>query len=369
MNRHNPLGYIHPLAGSSIFHLLNLYFKSGGVDRLYLAKILLISVMSLLTTPLIILEKIRFERRITRTKIEDSPIFIVGHWRSGTTYLHNLLNCDSQFGYLNTLQSFRASEIYLIARKAIERVAKKQFPMERPMDRVKITADSPQEEEFALANSSTYSFYHGFYFPQQMWQLFNRFVLLDRQSEPIKEKWKKLYWRQLQKMTLSSGNKRLIIKNPVNTARIKLLLELFPKAKFIHIYRDPHIVYVSTKRMYQKMIDTWGLQDISEVAISENILYFYRAMMQEYLRAKTAIPTQSLIEIKYEHFIGCELEYLAYIYQQFDLSNWEEVQQQFQLYLQSQSEYRRNNYQLDNKTVSLIKSHWQFALQEWQYSI
>ena len=34
------------------------------------------------------------------------PLFILGHWRSGTTLLHNLLAIDDQFGYPNLYQVF-----------------------------------------------------------------------------------------------------------------------------------------------------------------------------------------------------------------------------------------------------------------------
>ena len=368
ISRHNLFGYLHPLSGSSIFHLLNLLLKSGGVARQHLAKTIVISAMSCLTTPLIFLETKKFEREISRVQLESPPIFIIGHWRSGTTHLHNLMSRDPQFGYLNTLQAFRASEIYLIAQKAIERITIKQFPMERPMDKVKIEASSPQEEEFALANSSAYSFYHGFYFPQKMRQLFEQFVLLDRQDENIQTQWKKLYLRQLKKMAFSCKNKRLLIKNPVNTGRIRVLLELFPEAKFIHIYRHPYSIYVSTKKMYQKLLSTWGLQSISSEAIEENILWFYQAMMQEYLTTKTAIPAKNLVEIKYEDFVGNEVKYLAEIYQQFELPNLTIALKEFELYLQSQSKYQRNNYQLNEKAIAKIERHWQFAFQEWQYS-
>jgi omega-hydroxy-beta-dihydromenaquinone-9 sulfotransferase len=361
-------GYLHPLSGSSIFHLLNLLLKNGGVSHQYLPKIIVILVMSCLTTPLILLEKQKFERKIADTQLKYAPIFIIGHWRSGTTHLHNLISRDPQFGYLNTLQAFRASEISLIAKKPIEQIAKKQFPLERPMDRVKIEADSPQEEEFALANSSAYSFYHGFYFPQKMRQLFEQFVFLDRQNKTIKQQWEKLYIQQIKKIAFSSDNKRLIIKNPVNTGRIKVLLELFPEAKFIHIYRNPYSTYISTKKMYQKILNTWSLQNISDEAIEENILWFYQVIMQEYLTTKALIPEKNLVEIKYEDFVGNEIKYLTDIYQQFELPNFTIALKEFELYLQSQSKYERNNYQLDEDTIAKVERHWQFALQEWQYS-
>ena len=33
--------------------------------------------------------------------------------------------------------------------------------------------------------------------------------------------------------------KRIVLKSPAHTARVRVLLELFPKARFVHIIRDP----------------------------------------------------------------------------------------------------------------------------------
>ncbi|MEO8269188.1 MAG: sulfotransferase, partial [Aureliella sp.] len=45
-------------------------------------------------------------RRIRETQITAPPIFILGHWRSGTTLLHEMLVGDPQFACPNTFQCF-----------------------------------------------------------------------------------------------------------------------------------------------------------------------------------------------------------------------------------------------------------------------
>src|SRR5688572_1687594 len=44
-----------------------------------------------------LLQHLWFGRYIEGTRIETPPVFIVGHWRSGTTLLHELLSHDSRF--------------------------------------------------------------------------------------------------------------------------------------------------------------------------------------------------------------------------------------------------------------------------------
>ena len=51
---------------------------------------LIVSGCSLLNSLLTLLQNAFLGRKIAATKIEHDPIFIVGHWRSGTTMLHEL---------------------------------------------------------------------------------------------------------------------------------------------------------------------------------------------------------------------------------------------------------------------------------------
>ena len=42
-------------------------------------------------------------RKIADKPLEMDPVFILGHWRSGTTFMHNVFSCDKHFGYNTTL--------------------------------------------------------------------------------------------------------------------------------------------------------------------------------------------------------------------------------------------------------------------------
>lgn len=41
----------------------------------------------------------------------------------------------------------------------------------------------------------------------------------------------------------------LLIKSPVHTARVRLVLGLFPRARFLYIHRDPYEVFQSAVHM------------------------------------------------------------------------------------------------------------------------
>ncbi|MEM1171564.1 MAG: sulfotransferase [Cyanobacteria bacterium P01_H01_bin.35] len=359
----------HPLCGGSFINWIKLVISNGGIDSQYIPRALSVSQESLLTIPLRILEQVKFGKKIEDLSLEFSPIFIVGHWRSGTTYLLNLLAQDKNLGYISRLQGFRGSEIFLSAYELAKRWAEEDFNRNRISDNIIMSANFPCEEEFALANSSSYSFYLGFYFPKNITKIFERNVLFEGLDEKEKKEWKKVYQRLIKKITLSAEGKRLVLKNPLNTARIPILLEMFPEAKFIHIYRNPYKVYASTNQLFKRLIKAMVFQNVSEADIEKNIIFFYQQMMQKFLDDKKMIEPENLVEIKYEDFIGNEMAELKRIYTNLNLSGFAEAEYEFKKSLESQKNYQVNQYVLDRETIDTITKEWRFTLEEWQYSL
>ncbi|MHA1504591.1 MAG: sulfotransferase, partial [Candidatus Heimdallarchaeota archaeon] len=153
------------LTGTSIWNWLKLQWENRfKIDIKLTHKFLVIWFMILISTPAIWWEKLVYNRLIKKTKIEKPPIFILGHWRSGTTYLHMLLTQDQQFGYASNLQTIFPL-VFLGSRWFYAKLLEDSMPKQRRQDNFKLGIDQPGEEEFALANMSTESFYHGIPFP------------------------------------------------------------------------------------------------------------------------------------------------------------------------------------------------------------
>ncbi|HSG71557.1 MAG TPA: sulfotransferase, partial [Planctomycetaceae bacterium] len=72
--------------------------------------------LSLLGTPLRLQERLSLERRRALSSMMQPPLFLIGHWRSGTTHLHNLMTCDSQFGYMSLRHCITADSFLTIPR-------------------------------------------------------------------------------------------------------------------------------------------------------------------------------------------------------------------------------------------------------------
>lgn len=356
-----------PLALSSFKNWLELIIKHPKIDFKYIPRALLVSFLSFSTIPLRILESIRLKEQIKNLEITQDPIFILGHWRSGTTHLHNLMSLDENFGYISTFQAL-APGFFLTKGKLLKTILGLMLPYNRPMDKVKMSIDYPQEEEFALANVSPFSFYHGWYFPKNMRKYFDNFVLFKNITQQTKEEWKKVYLDIIKKATISE-NKRLLLKSPTNTARIKILLEIFPNAKFVHIYRNPYSVYSSTKKLYSSLLPVCELQTINEADIEANILYFYQETMQKFMQEKWLIPEGNLVEVKYEDLETQPLVQLSRIYQKLDLPGFEQTEAKFAKYLNERQSYKKNQYTLSEQAIAKISQAWSFTIDMWDYDV
>ena len=120
---------------------------------------------SILLTPFTLLESAIYAAPIRRHKMKKDPVFIIGHWRSGTTYLQNLLSKDKQFGWCDPVSTTTFCNSYLL-KPLVAKVQRNVLKDARPMDNMEYKLDLPMEDVFALNLISTHSIIHLLAFPQ-----------------------------------------------------------------------------------------------------------------------------------------------------------------------------------------------------------
>lgn len=338
------------------------------IERRYMPKATTLLLVSALTAPWRIAERVMYRSKIEATPIEYPPIFIVGHWRSGTTWLHQLLSLDERFGYVTMFQTI-APGLLNIGQRTIKPLLRSMIPEGRPGDGMKMTVDGPQEEEHALLNMSPMGFYHHFTFPQQQRELFQHSVLMDDISVSDLETFKSVYQYTMKAATRHSHGKQLVVKNPPNTGRIPILLAMFPNAKFIHIYRNPYTVYFSTMKLYKGVHEFSQLQSISDEQLSEDILYFYDAMMHKFFEDKALIPDENFSEVRFEHLEQDPVGEIKRLYDELNLGGFEAMQPYVEQEMDARKGYRKNRFQHDPATLALLRERWGFAIDRWGYDI
>jgi len=233
---------------------------------------------SLVSYPFAIIESI-ISSILHRKNMEKEPLFILGFWRSGTTYLQNMLCKDEQFAYLNTITAY--SNNYCMLLKPIVSAYMKKYSNDfRFMDNMECKIDSPCEEEFAFGNRTTKSIVHMSVFPENF-ELYKKFAFFENLSDRELKKWKKDYNKIIKKVYFLNHKKQLLLKSPDNTCHAKELSEMFPTSKFVYIYRNPYKVICSFKHTVIKMIEYFSFQEMpEEERVEDFVIDLYKEVMR-----------------------------------------------------------------------------------------
>jgi omega-hydroxy-beta-dihydromenaquinone-9 sulfotransferase len=353
---------ISTLLGSTIGNFWRA-IRYGRVDPAYYHKVFLTSLVCLFARPFHLWERLK-DRNLRPD--DESPLFILGHWRSGTTFLHNLLCQDPNTSYVTTYQSVFPNNMY--SKLLFKPFMRWNIPDKRPSDDVKLHVDFPQEDGFAMANILP-AFYHFFYFPDAYKALFDENVVFKHRSKKDIEKWQAAYRKLIAKAKANTSGQNIMLKNPANTARIDKILELYPKARFIHIYRNPVAVYLSSKKFFQLMIPTLQLQKTTPEQIEDMVFDLYARLMHAYFEQKSLIPSGRLVEISFELFEKAPLNYAEKIYQQLGIEGWQQALPYFEQYLEDLGGYKKSVYRISQKELDRIMTEWSFAFSELGYQV
>ena len=360
----------HPLSGGTLGNWFRLLARYGGsIEGRSRVRAVGITLCTLLCTPFRAYETLRYRRQIARQTLDPPPVFIIGHWRSGTTHLHNLMLQDPAWGSISLLQC-AIPTFYLTLRRPLTAYLSPRVPDVRPMDNVPTGLDEPMSEDFAMVGWSDLTHYVGYFFPKRLDETFRRTVLFEGVSEREKRHWGEAYRWMLKKSALAADGKRLLLKNPPNTARIREILRLFPDAKFIHVYRNPFSVYASTCRLMEKFLWRFSFQQqYDRRGMEDAVLRRYRQLMERYDAEKDLVPPGNLIEVRHEDSVSDPVGTVARIYEELQLPGFEAIRPRLSAYAESIRDYRMNVYDFDAETIAKVRHELGFLLDRWGYAI
>ncbi|MFR9650497.1 MAG: sulfotransferase [Rikenellaceae bacterium] len=313
------------------------------------------------------IENLKYRCKVKKMTIDKDPLFVLGHWRSGTTYVHNVLTCDNSFGYTTTYQTVFPN-VMLSMKWLFKSVMGKVMPKNRPQDNMELSPDLPQEEEFALSGMMPYTYYNFWFFPKDMAEYCDRFLMMNMSAEE-----KAVFAEQFRKMVKLSmndtGGERYLSKNPPHTARVKEILEIFPNAKFIYLMRNPYTVFESTRGFFTKTLKSLQLHDISDEELTAGFVDVYAKMYDKYQREKGLIPEGNLIEVKFEDFEADAVGMTKKIYDELSLGDFERVRPAVESYVGVKRGHKKNRYDYAADVVETVNSRWGDALSDWGYEV
>lgn len=291
------------------------------------------------------IENLLFGRKIARTEINPQPIFILGYWRSGTTLLHNLIAIDPRFAFPNLYECVFPWH-FLTSESINTRFTGWMVPKSRPMDNMETNWGVPQEDEFAICTMCLVSPYTLPLRPFDL-QEWTRSFRLDQLSSQDQNLWKRTVTHFMKKLSVRYDSKPLVMKSPSHTYRVKQLLELFPQAKFIYISRNPFDVFNSTLHLRTTLIGENTLGDPTHPGAENNVIDTFMEAFQAYERDRCLIPAGNLAEVKYEELVESPLREITRLYQELQLSGFEDVRPLLEEKLKDHKNYQKNRFNPD----------------------
>ena len=286
--------------------------------------------------------------------VPPPPIFILGFWRSGTTFLHELLCCDPQFGFASTYACLNPSHFLLSERRIGDRLIEQRA--RRPMDNMLYSWASPQEDEFALLALGAPSPYEALLAPSLMRHPRS---LLDLNQFPADEqvRWTSTLQYFLQLLAIQQA-KPMVLKSPTHGFRLSRLRTLFPQARYIIIERNPYEVFASNVKLWNTLLGSYSLERFSVDEIEEFVFAAYLLHEQAIIEGASALGRRFLTRVRYEELVADPVGEVARLYQELELGNFESVRAGVERHLTSVADYKPNQFRLSPAQKARVDETW-----------
>lgn len=291
-----------------------------------------------------------------RKKKVNSPVFIIGNFRSGSTFLHRLLNKDS----LN-FTAFKTWEIYF----APSLVQKKLFRWYFSFDRIFGSPVYKLIKLYERRSLKKVKVHHmGFNEPEEdeglmvytwdsllMWFVFPFMDVnppLHKFDTELSQKKKKglmdFYDICVRRhLSFQNDDRMLLSKNPSFSGKIKSILEKYPDAKFIYLARTPYEVLPSIMNWFSM---AWNF------FVEKGKRYPYKEYVIEMLRhwytyapdVLETLPENQQIIVNYSDFIKEPEQTVRKIYSRLELDLGKEYADHLAEFTRTKKEYKSPNY-------------------------
>jgi hypothetical protein len=331
---------------------------------------LAISAVTPMNTLLGWTQSLLYGGKIARTQIKEPPVFIIGHWRTGTTLLHELMFLDERFSSPNTYQCFTPNH-FLVSESFLPPLTSWLMPKNRPMDNMVTGWDRPQEDEFALLALNAPTPYFRMAYPSEEPAPYLEFLDMQNVAPADLARFERAMETFVKMLTLQSL-KRVLLKSPPHTGRIEVLANLFPGAKFVHVTRDPYSIYPSTLRLWAALDEAQGLTVVrdtdAEAAKREEFVFAgLERMYRGFEDQRTRINPANICDIRYEDLVRDQVGQVRRIYDTLGLGDFNAVETKIADRAAKEKDYRTNVHKLEERLRTQIRTRWAAYFERYGY--
>jgi hypothetical protein len=274
------------------------------------------------------------------------------------------LACDERFAFPTTYECF-APNHFVVTGSVLPRLLGFLLPEKRPQDDMVVSFDHPQEDEFALLSMGAPSPMLRLAFPNDP-APYLEFLDMEATAEEDLRRWKEAMLQFVRMQSYVKG-KRLLLKSPPHTGRIGVLAELFPGAKFIHLVRDPHSLFPSTRRLWRALEKAQGLQFPRHEHLDEFVFEAFERMYGGFERQRARLDESQICDVRYEDLVKDPLGQVRRIYERLALGDYESARGSIEAYVAQRKGYAPARYALEAEVVAEIRRRWAGYMEKYGY--
>jgi len=323
-----------------------------------------------LTTPTVTLlalaERLIYGRKIAAVKNEEAPVFVLGYWRSGTTWLHEILDADERSISPSTFQCM-VPDCFILA-KPLAWILKRLLPETRPMDAVSLDMNAAQEDELAILIMGLKTPYNYMAFPSQGWPVTDISTYQPQEGRELSH-WIARWTGFLKKVQMDDPSKRMILKSPPHTARIEMILSQFPNAKFVHISRDPRALFGSNLKLTKAMCTTQGfeLSLPDDQNLTEQIIETHNWIYEQFFEVSDKSPNVTICQTRFEDMRKDPEAEIIRIYKELELGDPYMALKTIRKRISKTSDYKPDSYEIDPDLEARLQSEWSQYYERFGY--
>ena len=287
------------------------------------------------------LQRALLGRRLRAVRLDPPPVIVLGLWRTGTTLAHELLAGDPRHTAPNTYQCFAPAH-FLVTERVLAPIFGLLSPRERPQDAMILGMNRAQEDEFAMAALGLPSPYCVFAFPRRERAIADH--VAEAMADPAgRARWRAAFLAFLRAVAWRRPG-RLVLKSPTHAARVPLLLEALPEARFVYTVRDPIDAVPSWIHTVEALCRAFGLQRAPPDGYAEIALRAFEETARRFEADRAAIPPGRLFVLRYETLAAEPEAALARLYRELDLGPFDPARATLGPRLAETKRHRRGRY-------------------------
>lgn len=368
-NRHKRPGWTEsvPWMGLSLRAWWKLFRRHGfKVEARHWPGALFDLAMASLNSTLGIMQWAVHGRDLALHPAPEPPLFVVGHWRTGTTLLHELLALDPWMRSPSTFECL-APHHFVLTHKWLPRWTRFSLPATRSFDPMQVSWDSPQEDEFAMLLMGQESPYAAIAFPNSA-KRDEPALELDLLEFEEQRRWERAFQKFLTRLSFVRDG-QLLLKSPTHTMRVPVLHELFPRAKWVLMTRNPFETCASTIKLWRSLYSTYGYQTPDFTGLEERVVTTFAHFHSRWEATCDRIRHGHLAVVRYEDLITKPESTMSHLYSGLKLGVPDELIPGVRKYFADRADYRPNRHELSPALTDLIRTRCRGYFERHRYSL